>query len=547
LTINNKIVGGIYMSKRIYIFDTTLRDGEQSPGISLNSSEKLKIARQLSELGVDVIEAGFPAASKGDYEGVKSIAKNVRSSTIAALARAVRQDINTAWEAIEYAERPRIHTFIATSNIHMKYKLKMKPEDVLEKAAEMVAYARKLCPEVEFSAEDASRTDPEFLYRVIESVINAGARVVNIPDTVGYMTPGEFGGLIRNIRNNVGNVDKAIISVHCHNDLGMAVANSLAAVENGADQVECTINGLGERAGNAALEEVVMALKTRKDYYPAYTGIVTEKLYRTSSMVSFATGFNVQPNKAIVGVNVFSHESGIHQHEVMSNSGTYEMMTPESIGLKQSRTVLGKHSGRHAFEEKLKELGYSNLNQEEINKAFILFKDLADKKKHIMDRDIEALINQESSKASEKYRLEYFQVSSGSSSVSTATVRINSKNCVNEEAACGDGPVDAAFNAIGRAIGMKVKLDEYTIKASTGGNDALGEVTVKVSGNNMKASGYGVSTNIIEASALAYINAINHLEDRLQEFGKIEREEFKSISGRNYFGAGDADDWGFET
>ena len=328
------------MSKRIYIFDTTLRDGEQSPGISLNSSEKLKIARQLSELGVDVIEAGFPAASKGDYEGVKSIAKNVRSSTIAALARAARRDINIAWEAIEYAEQPRIHTFIATSDIHMKYKLKMKPEDVLAGAAEMVAYARKLCPEVEFSAEDASRTDPEFLYRVIESVINAGARVVNIPDTVGYMTPGEFGGLIRNIRNNVGNVDKAIISVHCHNDLGMAVANSLAAVENGADQVECTINGLGERAGNAALEEVVMALKTRKDYYPAYTGIVTEKLYRTSSMVSFATGFNVQPNKAIVGVNVFSHESGIHQHEVMSNSGTYEMMTPESIGLKQSRTVL---------------------------------------------------------------------------------------------------------------------------------------------------------------------------------------------------------------
>jgi 2-isopropylmalate synthase len=539
-------MGGIKMSKRIYIFDTTLRDGEQSPGISLNSNEKLKIAKQLCQLGVDVIEAGFPASSKGDFESVRSIAKNVRGSTIAALARTTRQDIDRAWEAIEYAEQPRIHTFIATSDIHMKYKLKMEPGDVLEKAAEMVAYARSLCPEVEFSPEDAARTDKEFLYRVIEAVINAGARVVNIPDTVGYMTPDEFGGLIRSIRNNVSNIDKAIISVHCHNDLGMAVANSLAAVENGADQVECTINGLGERAGNAALEEIVMALKTRKDFYNAYTGIVTEKLYRTSSMVSFATGVHVQPNKAIVGVNAFAHESGIHQHGIMSNSETYEIMTPESIGLKQSRMVLGKHSGRHAFEEKLKELGYSNLNQEEINKAFMLFKDLADKKKYIMDRDIEALITQESSKAYEKYKLEYFQVSSGSGTVSTATVRIRSKDCVNEEAACGDGPVDAAFNAIERAIGMKVKLDEYSIKASTGGNDALGEVTVKVSKDNTKASGYGVSTDIIEASVLAYINAINHIECRLQESGRIEREEFAFAKSCNFFGAGEIDNWGLE-
>lgn len=534
------------MSKRIYIFDTTLRDGEQSPGISLNSSEKLKIARQLSELGVDIIEAGFPAASNGDFDGVKSIAKNVRSSTIAALARTNKQDIDRAWEAIEYAAQPRIHTFIATSDIHMKYKLKMEPSEVLERAAEMVAYARSLCPEVEFSPEDAARTDTEFLYRVIESVINAGARIVNIPDTVGYMTPREFGELIRNIRNNVSNIDKAMISVHCHNDLGMAVANSLAAVENGADQVECTINGLGERAGNAALEEVVMALKTRKDFYSAYTGIATEKIYRTSSMVSFATGVHVQPNKAIVGVNAFAHESGIHQHGVMSNSKTYEIMTPGSIGLNQSQMVLGKHSGRHAFEEKLKELGYSNLGQEEINKAFMLFKDLADKKKYIMNRDIEALITQESSKASEKYKLEHFQVSSGSGSVSTATVKISSKDCVNEEAACGDGPVDAAFNAIGRAINMKVKLDEYSIKASTGGNDALGEVTVKVSRDNMKASGYGVSTNIIEASVLAYINAINHLESRVQEFDRKSREEFKTAENCNYFGAGEIDNWGFE-
>ena len=534
------------MSKRIYIFDTTLRDGEQSPGISLNSSEKLKIARQLSELGVDVIEAGFPAASKGDFEGVKSIAKNVRSSTIAALARAVRQDINTAWEAIEYAERPRIHTFIATSDIHMKYKLKMKPEDVLEKAAEMVAYARNLCPEVEFSPEDAARTDKEFLYRIIEAAINAGARVVNIPDTVGYMAPAEFGGLIRSIRNNVSNIDKAIISVHCHNDLGMAVANSLAAVENGADQVECTINGLGERAGNAALEEIVMALKTRKDFYNAYTGIVTEKLYRTSSMVSFATGVHVQPNKAIVGVNAFAHESGIHQHGIMSNSETYEIMTPESIGLKQSKMVLGKHSGRHAFEEKLKEMGYSSLSQEEINKAFIQFKDLADKKKCIMDRDIEALITQESRKVYEKYKLEYFQVSSGSDITSTSTVRIRCNDNVYEEAACGDGPVDATFNAIERATGVRVKLDEYVIKASTEGKDALGEVTVKISKDKTRSVGYGVSTDIVEASALAYINAINNMESRVEEPEESEVKGFEFVKSRNYFGAGGDERWELE-
>lgn len=505
------------MSKRIYIFDTTLRDGEQSPGISLNMNEKLKIAMQLSELGVDIIEAGFPAASKGDFEGVRSIAKNISNSTIAALARTTKQDIDRAWEAIEYAEQPRVHTFIATSDIHMKYKLKMNPEDVLKKAMEMVAYARGLCPEVEFSPEDATRTNHEFLYRVIESVINAGARVVNIPDTVGYLTPGEFGGLIRDIRNNVSNIDKAVISVHCHNDLGLAVANSLAAIENGADQVECTVNGLGERAGNAALEEVVMALKTRKDYFPASTRIMTEKLYRTSSMVSFATGVHVQPNKAIVGANAFAHESGIHQHGMMSNSATYEIMTPESIGLKQSQMVLGKHSGRHAFEEKLKELGYSNLEQEEINKAFQLFKDLADKKKCIMDRDIEAMVTQESNKVSETYKLEHFQISSGSGSTSTSSVKISSKDSVNEEAACGDGPVDATFNAIDRAIGIDVKLDEYSIKASTGGNDALGEVTVKVSRGNVKAVGYGVSTNIIEASAKAYINAINRMEHKVKK------------------------------
>jgi len=516
------------MSRRIFIFDTTLRDGEQSPGISLNMNEKLKIAMQLSELGVDIIEAGFPIASKGDFEGVRSIAKNIRNSTIAALARTAKQDIERAWEALEYAEQPRIHTFIATSDIHMKYKLKMESEDVLRKAAEMVAYARGLCPEVEFSPEDATRTDPEFLYRVIESVINAGARIVNIPDTVGYLTPIEFGGLIRDIRNNVSNIDKAVISVHCHNDLGMAVANSLSAIENGADQVECTINGLGERAGNAALEEIVMALKTRNDYYPTSTRIVTEKIYRTSSMISFATGMSVQPNKAIVGANAFAHESGIHQHGMMSNSKTYEIMTPESIGLKQSQMVLGKHSGRHAFEEKLKELGYSNLEQEEINKAFQLFKDLADKKKYIMDRDIEALVTQESNKVSETYKLEDFQISSGSSITSTSTVKIKCKDGIYEEAACGDGPVDATFNAIDRVTGMKVKLEEYSIKASTGGKDALGEVTVKISKDNMRSVGYGVSTDIIEASAKAYVNAINRMAHRVKKEVLIFENDYDS-------------------
>ena len=533
------------MSRRIYIFDTTLRDGEQSPGISLNVNEKLKIATQLSELGVDVIEAGFPISSNGDFESVKAVAKNVRNSTIAGLARAVRQDIDRAWEALAYAENPRIHTFIATSGIHMQYKLKMQPEDVLKRAVEMVAYARKLCPEVEFSPEDATRTEPEFLYRILEAVINAGARVVNIPDTVGYTTPAEFGRLIRNIRNNVSNIDKALISVHCHNDLGMAVANSLSAIENGADQVECAVNGLGERAGNAALEEVVMALRTRKDYYTAATNIVTEKIYRTSSMVSFATGFQVQPNKAIVGANAFAHESGIHQHGVMENSETYEIMAPMSIGLKQSQMVLGKHSGRHAFEEKLRDMGYESLGQEEMDKAFKSFKELADKKKYVMDRDIEALVTQESSKVNEVYRLEYFQTSSGSNMTSTSMVRVSCKDYMNEEAACGDGPVDAIFNAIDRATGKKVKLDEYSIKASTGDSDALGEVTVRVSEGNIKAVGYGVSTNIIEASAKAYINAINNLEARISEHDSKEARGLK-FKHFNYFGEGDERNWEFE-
>ena len=499
------------MSKQIYIFDTTLRDGEQSPGVSLNMQEKLEIAKQLDSLGVDAIEAGFPIASRGDFEGVKAIAQNIRRPVIVALARAVKQDIDRAWEAIQYAAKPRIHTFIATSDIHMKYKLKMEPEEVLQRAVEMVSYAKSLCKDVEFSPEDGSRTRPEFLYRVLEAAIDAGATIVNIPDTVGYSTPAEFGALIKGIRVNVPNIEKVIISIHCHNDLGLAVANSLAAIENGAQQVECTINGLGERAGNAALEELVMALRTRKDYFDIHTNIVTEQLYRCSTLISSLTGVQIQPNKAIVGANAFAHESGIHQHGVMSNRETYEIMTPESIGLKQSQMVLGKHSGRHAFEERLNELGYTSLNPEDINDAFKRFKDLADKKKFVMDSDIEALVSAKMIQIPEAVQLEYFHITSGNTLISTSTVRISREDQVVEEAACGDGPVDAIFHAIERATGVDVTLKDYFLKAVTSGKDALGEVTVKVEKNSKIFVGRGISTDVIEASAKAYINAINKM------------------------------------
>jgi len=503
--------GGCRMPKKIYIFDTILRDGEQSPGASLNTHEKLEIAKQLERLGVDAIEAGFPIASKGDFEAVKTIAENVRKPVIVALARAVKQDIDRAWEAIQYAAKPRIHTFIATSDIHMKHKLRMEPEDVLKRAVEMVSYAKSLCEDVEFSPEDGTRTRPEFLYRILEAVIDAGATVINIPDTVGYAMPEEFGSLIRGIRENVRGIENVILSVHCHNDLGLAVANSLAAIQNGAQQVECTVNGLGERAGNAAMEEIVMVLKTRSDFFDYYTDIVTEQIYRTSTMVSHLTGMHIQANKAIVGNNAFAHESGIHQHGVLSNRQTYEIMTPESIGLKQSQMVLGKHSGRHAFEERLKELGFSNLTHDEINSAFHRFKDLADKKKFIMDKDIEALINEKVLEVPETYELEYFHISSGNTLVATSTVKIRSDNEAYEEAACGDGPVDATFKAIDRAVGVEVTLEDYYLRAVTSGKDALGEVTVKIRKNGDVYIGRGLSTDVIEASAKAYINAINKM------------------------------------
>lgn len=382
------------MNRKIYIFDTTLRDGEQTPGVSLNIKEKVKIAKQLKALGADIIEAGFPAASQGDFEAVKAIAQNVQGPIITALARATKEDIQRAYDAIKYSEKPRIHTFIATSEIHMKHKLNMSKEQVLDRAHEMVKFAKSLCPNVEFSPEDASRTEPEFLYKVLERAIEAGADVVNIPDTVGYSTPDEFSALIKSIKKNVPNIHKAIISVHCHNDLGLAVANSLAAIESGAQQVECAVNGLGERAGNAALEEIVMALKTKERHYKCCTDIITEEITKTSQIVSEITGVKTQCNKAIVGANAFAHESGIHQHGVLNFRETYEIMTPESVGLRNNFLVLGKHSGRHAFEEHLKAMGYKNLKQDLINEAFKTFKDLADAKKSISDEDIYSIIKE---------------------------------------------------------------------------------------------------------------------------------------------------------
>jgi 2-isopropylmalate synthase len=504
------------MAAQIKIFDTTLRDGEQTPGVNLNIHEKLEIARQLQKLGVDVIEAGFAIASPGDFEAIKTVSQNVKGLAIASLSRAVEKDIDRAWEAVQYAERPRIHTFIATSDIHMKYKLKMTEEEVLNRAVTMVKYAKKYCEDIEFSAEDASRTRVEFLYKIVEEVIKAGATVVNIPDTVGYSTPFEFGNLIKGIKENVTNIHKADISVHCHNDLGLAVANTFAAMVNGAVQLECTINGLGERAGNASLEEIIMGLNTRKDFYGIEHNINIDQIYRASKLTSSLTGISVQPNKAIVGANAFAHESGIHQHGVMAEKSTYEIMSPESIGLSQNRMVLGKLSGRHAFEERIKELGYT-LSEEEIQKAFERFKSLADKKKDVSDKDIEALVGEEVSEVPEIFELESFHISSGNKVISTSTISLKKNNNIITEAATGDGPVDAAFNAIERAVGAKFKLEEYIIRAVTEGTDALGEVTARVTKDGSTFIGRGVSTDIIEASVKAYLNAINRAINELGE------------------------------
>ena len=509
------------MTDFVRIFDTTLRDGEQSPGCSMNLKEKIEMANQLDKLGVDIMEAGFAIASPGDFASVKSIAKSIKNSSVASLARALKKDIDAAAEALKEAKFPRIHTFIATSDIHMAYKLKMTPEQVLEQAREMVKYAKKYCGDIEFSAEDASRSNPEFLYKIFEAVIQAGATTINVPDTVGYTSPEEFAALIRGIKQNVPSIDKAIISVHCHNDLGLAVANSLAAIGAGAMQVECTVNGIGERAGNAALEEVVMNLNTRKDLYGFETKIKTKEIYKTSKLLSSITGVRVQPNKAIVGENAFAHESGIHQHGMLANKETYEIMTPESIGLSENKLVLGKHSGRHAFEDKVISMGYE-LDEDALAKAFEEFKVLADKKKEITDRDIEALVCRKVIQVPEYYKLDRFVINSGNTITTTSSMRLLTKtgHVLEEVVSSYDGPIDASYKAIDRLVGKKFMLEDFVINAVTGGTDAQGEVNVKIKNKDRVYNGHGVSMDIVEASILAYISAINSMLYDQEENGR---------------------------
>ncbi|MBW4602863.1 MAG: 2-isopropylmalate synthase [Calothrix sp. FI2-JRJ7] len=516
---------------KIIIFDTTLRDGEQSPGATLNIDEKLVIAKQLARLGVDIIEAGFAFASPGDFEAVSKIAQTVGTEDgpiICSLARARHDDIKAAAEAIKGAAKGRIHTFIATSDIHLQYKLKKTRSEVVAVAEEMVAYAKSFTNDIEFSPEDAGRSDPEFLYEVLEKVINAGATTVNIPDTVGYTTPSEFGALIKGIKENVPNIDKAIISVHGHDDLGLAVANFLEAVKNGARQLECTINGIGERAGNAALEELVMGLHVRRQYFNPFLGrpanslepltnIDTRQLYKTSRLVSSLTGMLVQPNKAIVGANAFAHESGIHQDGVLKNKLTYEIMDAQLIGLTENQIVLGKHSGRNAVRTRLKELGYE-LTETDLNKAFVRFKEVADKKKEITDWDLEALVNDEIQQAPELFKLELVQVSCGDHARATATVTL--RNPSGEEltdAAIGTGPVDAIYKAINRVANVPNQLIEFSVQSVTAGIDALGEVTIRLQHEGRVFSGHAANTDIIVASAQAYVNALNRLYSSSQQ------------------------------
>jgi 2-isopropylmalate synthase len=503
-------------TNRVVIFDTTLRDGEQSPGASMNLDEKLRIATVLEEMGVDVIEAGFPIASNGDFEAVREVSKAVRTSSVAGLARASKRDIDRAWEALTGAARPRIHTFISTSPLHMKFKLQMEPEAVHQAVHDSVSHARKLCDDVEWSPEDGSRSEHDFLCRCVETAIKAGARTINIPDTVGYAVPEEFAALIAMLMNRVPNIDKAIISVHCHNDLGLAVANSLAAVGAGARQVECTINGLGERAGNAALEEIVMALKTRHDRMPYNTGIKTEVITKASRLVSTITGFPVQPNKAIVGANAFAHESGIHQDGMLKHAGTYEIMTPESVGLVRSTLVMGKHSGRHAFKTKLKELGFE-LGDNALNDAFRRFKDLADKKKDVFDEDIVALVDDAVVRANDSIKFVSLLVIAGSKGPQKADLELEIDGVVQATSATGDGPVDACFNAIKQLFQHDAKLQLFQVHAVTAGTDAQAEVTVRLEENGKTVNGQGADTDTLVASCKAYVHALNKLLTKRQK------------------------------
>lgn len=498
--------------RRIEIFDTTLRDGEQSPGVALNVDEKLQIARQLTKLGVNVLEAGFPIASPGDFEAVRRIAQEVRNVRVAALARAHAKDIECAWEAISGGEAPRIHTFIATSPIHMRYKLQKSPQEVLEQAVQAVRLAKAKVADVEFSAEDASRSDVTYLAKIFSEVIKAGATVLNIPDTVGYATPDEYEAFLRAIMERTMGIEKVKVSVHCHNDLGLAVANSLAAIGAGVHQLECTVNGIGERAGNAALEELAMALHTRGDQYGVETSIVTTEIARTSHLVSRLTGMMVQHNKAIVGKNAFAHESGIHQDGVLKERSTYEIMSPGLVGLDVDSIVLGKHSGRHAVHQRLMELGVE-LDDSHFEEMFVRFKLLADRKREVTTADILSLLDGPSEKRNEIH-LDYLQVSSGTHIVPTATVGLTHNGQRFEDAACGDGPVDAAFKAIDKVLGIRGNLNHYTIQAIDGGEDAQGEVTVTVKFGEHLVGGRGVSPDIIEASVQAYLQAVNRAFER---------------------------------
>jgi 2-isopropylmalate synthase len=496
---------------RVIIFDTTLRDGEQAAGGMLNTQEKLGIARQLEKLGVDVIEAGFPVSSPGDFDAVRLIAQEVRKPVICALARAHPKDIDRAWDAIKEATHPRIHVFLSASDIHRIHQLKKSRDEILQTSREMVARAKQYTDDVEFSPMDASRTDPKYIFQILEAVIDAGVTTLNIPDTVGCAIPDEFGRLIDGIFQNVPNINQAVVSVHCHNDLGLAVANSLDAVRQGARQIECTINGIGERAGNASLEEIVMAIKTRRDFFNLTTNINTVQLYKTSRLVSELTGFLVQPNKAIVGANAFAHESGVHQDGVIKMPITYEIMDPRTVGVPASSLVMGKLSGRHAFKERLAELGYS-LSDEDFNRAFLAFKELADKKKRVADRDIESLVAEEQRTVSETYHLDRIQVSCGDRGIPTVSVRLRTPDGqVLADAALGTGPVDAMCKAINRLLGIPNELTEFTVKSVTEGIDAIGEVLIRIDSDGITYTGRGADTDIIVASAKAYINALNRL------------------------------------
>ena len=497
------------MERTVKIFDTTLRDGEQSPGCSMNLGEKIEVAKQLEAMGVDIIEAGFAAASPGDAAAIAAIADIVKNASVCSLARCVEKDIDAAWNAIKNAAHPRIHVFLATSPVHMEYKLKMTPDEVIESIAHNVAYAKQYCGDIEFSAEDATRSELDFLCRALETAIKAGATTVNIPDTVGYMVPEEYAARVRYVHEHTPGIENVTMSCHMHNDLGMAVANSLAGVVAGIGQIECTLNGIGERAGNASLEECVMAMNTRRDQFGVSCNVITKQIYRASRMIQTITGVPVAPTKPIVGANAFAHEAGIHQHGVMANKETYEIMTPESIGIPQNEIVLGKHSGRHAFEQRLKDLGYT-FEREKLDKLFDKFKVLADKKKTIKDRDLEALVGVAPVSGPERYTLGSFVINSGNTITSTAVITLKKGDDTFERVAADAGPINAAFRAVNKIVGHDIQLEDYSLKSMTDGEDAQAEAIVKISVDGGEiVTGRGVSTDIVEASIKAYVNGIN--------------------------------------